>query len=539
MQLPITLQKNYTENSDGYQLKLPLNIETIIPEDDSVRLLSQFVEAMDLTDLYSTYERIKSVSPRTLLKIVLYSYMNGDYSSRSMEQNCKRDINFMFLLEGLPAPDHATFARFRSIHFAPCAKRILAEMSNALLDMGEISGETIFIDGTKIEACANKYTFVWKKSVTKNQAKLLIKMAELIAECEQLYDIKIVYGDTVKMKHVKRLRKKLYALKDSENVVFVHGVGKKKTPLQKSIEMLEEYLSRLKKYNHQTHICGERNSYSKTDPDATFMRMKEDAMGNGQLKPAYNLQHGVDSEYITWLTIGPQPTDATTLIPFLKDAEEYLNFKYKNITADAGYESEENYRFLETNGQTAYIKPANYEISKTRKYKNDIGKIENMEYNSQTDSYTCKNGKTLKVSHLTHSKSKTGYVSEKTIYKCEDCSGCLHKADCIKGNNWKMPLEERTKTLQVAKRFLKYRQEDLERILSDEGILLRTNRSIQVEGSFGELKQDMQFRRYLSKGSANVLAESILLAMSKNIKKLHNKIQKGRTGTHLFPLKSA
>ena len=337
----INLQKNYSLNQSGYQLKLPLNIETIIPEDDSVRLLSQFVEAMDLTGLYSAYERINSVSPRTLLKIVLYSYMNGDYSSRSMELNCKIDINFMFLLEGALAPGHATFARFRGIHFAPCARRILAEMSNALFGLGEISGETVFIDGTKTEAAANKYTFVWKKAVTKNLTKLLIKLADFVAEGEQLYGLKIVYGDTVKMKHAKKLRKKLYALKQSEKAVFVHGIGKRKTPLQKSIETLEEYLSRLKKYNHQIHICGRRNSYSKTDQDATFMRMKGDAMGNGQLKPAYNLQHGVDSEYITWLTIGLQPTDATTLIPFLKDAEEHLKFKYKNITADAGYESED------------------------------------------------------------------------------------------------------------------------------------------------------------------------------------------------------
>ncbi len=177
----------HTLNEEGYQLKLPLNLETIIPVDDSVRLLSQFVEAMDLTDLYS--------------------YMNGDYSSRSMELNCKRDINFMYLLEGKPVPDHATFARFRSIHFAPCAKRILAEISNLLYELGEILGETIFINGTKIEACANKYTFVWKKAITKNQAKLLIKIADLIAECEQLYGIRIVHGDIVKMKHVKRLRK--------------------------------------------------------------------------------------------------------------------------------------------------------------------------------------------------------------------------------------------------------------------------------------------------------------------------------------------
>ena len=536
---PIHLQKDYTKNAGGYQLKLPLNIETIIPKDDSVRLLSQFVEGMDLTDLYSTYERINTVSPRTLLKIMLYSYMNGDFSTRAMELNCKRDINFMFLLEGAPAPDHATFARFRSIHFAPCAKRILAEMSNALFDLGEISGETIFIDGTKIEASANKYTFVWKKAVTKNQAKLLIKLADLVAACEQLYDIKIVYGNTIKMKHVKKLRKQLYALKKSENVVFVHGTGKRKTPLQKSIETLEDYLSRLKKYNQEIHICGERNSYSKTDHDATFMRMKEDAMGNGQLKPAYNLQHGVDSEYITWLTIGPQPTDTTTLIPFLKEAEMHLKFKYKNITADAGYESEENYLFLESNGQLSYIKPANYEISKTRKYRNDIGKIENMEYDAQSDIYTCQNGKKLTVDYIRHTKSKTGYVSEKTIYKCEDCRECPYKKDCIKGNNCKTPLEERTKRLQVAKTFLKYRQENLERILSDDGILFRTNRSIQAEGSFGDIKQDMKFRRYLSKGTINVLAESVLLAMARNINKLHNKIQKDRTATHLFPLKSA
>lgn len=535
----INLQKNYTEFSGGYQLKLPLNIETIIPENDSVRLLSQFVEEMDLTDLYSTYERINSLSPRTLLKIVLYSYMNGDYSSRSMELNCKRDINFMYLLEGHSAPDHATLARFRSIHFAPCSKRILAEVSNLLFDLGEISGETIFIDGTKIEANANKYTFVWKKAVTKNQAKLLIKLADFVAECEQLYDIKIVYGDTVKIKHLKKLRKKLYALKEKECITFVHGIGKRKTPLQKSIEVLEEYLSKLKEYTQKIHVCGERNSYSKTDNDATFMRMKEDAMGNGQLKPAFNLQHGVDSEYITWLTIGPQPTDTTTLIPFLKEAEQHLKFKYKNITADAGYESEENYLFLEENEQLAFIKPANYEISKTRKYKNDIGKIENMDYDEISDFYICKNNKKLTVDHVKHSKSKTGYVSEKTIYKCEDCTGCPYRKECIKGNNCKTPLEERTKVLQVSKAFIKYRKEDFERIVSDEGALYRMNRSIQAEGSFGDLKQDMQFRRYLSKGTSNVLAESILLAIARNINKLHNKIQNEKTGTHLFPLKSA
>ncbi|EOS27567.1 hypothetical protein C806_00014 [Lachnospiraceae bacterium 3-1] len=166
-------------------------------------------------------------------------------------------------------------------------------------------------------------------------------------------------------------------------------------------------------------------------------------------------------------------------------------FKCKNITADAGYESEKNYVFLNTNGQLSYIKPANYEISKTRKYRNDIGKIENMEYGAESDLYICRNGKRLMADHIRHSKSKTGYVSEKTIYKCEDCRGCPYKGECIKGNHCKTLLEERTKTFQVARTFLKYRQEDLKHIFSDEGIVYRMNRTIQAEGSFGDLKQDM------------------------------------------------
>ena len=533
------LQKDYTINQKFYQLKLPLNIDYLIHSNDSVRLLSQFIEEMDLEDLYSTYSRIREnqVSPTTLLKIMIYGYMNKLYSSRDLENACLRDINFMFLLEGASAPDHSTFARFRTLHFAPCAEKNLARMTNFLYDIGEISGESIFIDGTKIEAYANKYTFVWKKAVTKNMAKLLDKIADLVQECEQLYGIKLIYKNIVKMKHVKRLRKKLYAIKESECIEFVHGSGKRKNPIQKSIEKLEEYLSKFKEYNQKVYTCGTRNSYSKTDVDATFMRMKEDAMKNGQLKPAYNVQHGFDAEYIVWLTVGPQPTDTTTLIPFLRSMKEYLNFKYLKIVADAGYESEENYSFIEDNNQIAFIKPANYEISKTRKYKNDIGKIENMDYDNENDLYICQNGKKLKLEGIKTKKSKTGYKSEKSIYVCEDCSNCTYKSKCIKGNNSKIPLEQRTKKFETSKKFNNQRKEDLERITSDEGCQLRMNRSIQAEGSFAEVKQDMNFRRFMCRGQKNVLAESILLAMAHNINKLHNKIQKDRTGKHLFELK--
>ena len=539
MRLNQILQGDYTVSSLYHQIKLPLDIEISIPSDDPVRLVSAFVEEMNLSDLYETYDRIRKsqASPRQMLKIVIYAAMNRIYSSRDIESSCKRDINFMYLLEGAPAPDHSTLARFISLHLSQCSKSVMSQVGTILLDLGEISGENIFIDGTKIESVANKYTFVWKKAVTKNMAKLAEKICMFCAECEELYDFKVVYKDQISLRTLKRLRKKLYKIKKDEAIEFVHGIGKRKTMLQRSIEKLEEYTEKLKEYTNKLYKCGRRNSYSKTDNDATFMRMKEDAMLNGQLKPAYNLQHGVDAEYVTWLGIYPNPTDTLTLIPFLKDMEEHLPFKYKNIVADAGYESEENYVFIENNDQTGYIKPQNYELSKTRKFKKDISKRENMDYNSETDSYTCKNGKTLLAVSKRKQKTATGYQREVTIYECESCHECPFKKDCIKGNNCKTPFEDRKKVLSVSRKMEEKRAECLERITSDYGTQLRMNRSIQAEGSFANVKEDMNFRRYLYKGSENVLAQSTLLAIAFDINKLHHKIMSERTGTHLFELK--
>ncbi|SHH85995.1 Transposase [Butyrivibrio fibrisolvens DSM 3071] len=539
MRLNQILQGDYTVSSLYHQIKLPLDIEISIPSDDPVRLVSAFVEEMNLSDLYETYDRIRKsqASPRQMLKIVIYAAMNRIYSSRDIESSCKRDINFMYLLEGAPAPDHSTLARFISLHLSQCSKSVMSQVGTILLDLGEISGENIFIDGTKIESVANKYTFVWKKAVTKNMAKLAEKICMFCAECEELYDFKVVYKDQISLRTLKRLRKKLYKIKKDEAIEFVHGIGKRKTMLQRSIEKLEEYTEKLKEYTNKLYKCGRRNSYSKTDNDATFMRMKEDAMLNGQLKPAYNLQHGVDAEYVTWLGIYPNPTDTLTLIPFLKDMEEHLPFKYKNIVADAGYESEENYVFIENNDQTGYIKPQNYELSKTRKFKKDISKRENMDYDSETDSYTCKNGKKLLAVSKRKQKTATDYQREVTIYECESCHECPFKKDCIKGNNCKTPFEDRKKVLSVSRKMEEKRAECLERITSDYGTQLRMNRSIQAEGSFANVKEDMNFRRYLYKGSENVLAQSTLLAIAFDINKLHHKIMSERTGTHLFELK--
>ena len=530
------LQQNYSSFSRPYQLKLPLEIGHIIPDNDCVRLLGQFVEELDLSDLYSTYSKVKEnqVSPRQMLKIMLYAYHEGNFSSRGIENACKRDINYMYLLEGRSAPDHATIARFRSIHFTEVAEKYLSMSVNYLMELGEISGKEIFIDGTKIEANANKYTFVWKKSVTKNQAKLLDKMALLVQECVETYGLRKIWRGQVKEKHLEKVIRQLYRIKEEEGIEFVYGSGKRKTQLQRHIEELEEGAARLKEYSRKLSILGERNSYSKTDPDATFMRMKEDAMLNGQLKPAYNLQLGVDSGYISWLTLSPRPTDTMTLIPFLKGMESSLGHRYPVVVADAGYESEENYTFLEDHKITAMIKPANYEISKTRKYRKDISRKENMPYDPEGDFYTCMNGCKLENCGTKKRKTASGYVREETVYRCDDCLGCPHKSECIRGKNWKIPEEERFKSLNVSRKFERQRKECLNRIVSEEGIQLRVNRSIQAEGAFALWKEDQKFRQFLCRGQANVYAESVLMAIAQNIGNLHRRIQAGRLGHHLY-----
>lgn len=531
-------RKNYTAWGENYQLSLPLNYEIQIPENDPVRLLRHLIGGMNLTALYNTYSRIekKYATPRQMLSILVYADMNGIHSSRKVESACKRDINFMYLLEGKPAPDHAKVARFRRLHLAPCMKETFAEMTALLASMGELSEEQLFIDGTKIESCANKYTFVWKKSVTKQMRKLMDAIPDIFLSAEEDFDIRIAFSDGISLRHMKRLRRRLKARQKNEGVVFVHGTGKRKGALQKLLEKLDEAIRRIKDYTNKLHIAGERNSYSKTDKDATFMRMKEDAMKNGQLKPAYNIQFGVDAQYVVWVAEGPQPSDTTTLIPFLKDMEQHTGMKYPRIVADAGYESEENYLWLEGRGQEAYIKPTNYETSKKRSAKKDIGRRENMAYDPEEDSYTCANGKKLVVTGIRRCKTKTGYVSEKTQYSCAGCKGCQRKAECIRAGTSKTPLEERSKRFEVAKKFQEQREKALARITSPEGIELRVNRSIQAEGAFAQTKGNLSFRRFLSRGRKNILVEAMLLAMAHNMTCLHHKIQSGRSGNHLFPV---
>jgi len=521
-------QKNYSEKMTGYQLSLPLDYEVYIPENDSVRLLSHIIERMDLNELYSAYSslgRKPATKPDNFFKIMVYAYMEERYSTRKIEESCRRDINFMWLLSGDEAPDHTTISRFRKDRLGELMEGLYYQFVKKLAEVGEVKFEDGFLDGTKIEANANRYSFVWKKAVEKNELKMHLKIAGIADEINKLY----LTGFTVPEKDAgPEIDAMLFFLKDKkkeEGVAFVYGSGKKKSNLQKLTEALEEFKIRQEGYETHKDILGERNSYSKTDNDATFMRMKDDHMLNGQLKPGYNVQLFVENEYITGVELFHNSNDIPVLIPLLKNMHTHLGLYYKNLCTDSGYESEENYAFLIEKNITAYIKPQAYEQWKKKSFKKNIGKRENMVYDEENDEYICYNGQRLKIKNKIKKKSKTGYASEVTVYECENCNGCPYKEKCTKAKG--------NRQLQVSKEFVAMRETSLENITSEHGKLLRVNRSIQSEGAFGILKQDRNFTRFLTRGIVNVKTEVLLLCLAFNVNKLHAKIQSERTGQYL------
>lgn len=516
--------KDYTSQAATYQLLLPLNMEILIPKDDSVRLLSQVMEELDYTDLYKAYSpkgRKSAISPKNLFKIIVYGCMNNIYTSRSLEQACTRDINFMWLLEGAKPPDHNTIARFRSERIDTIAEGLFYQLVQLLKNNKEICFENIFIDGTKIEANANKYSFVWKKSTLKHQERLHVKIGAAIQGINK--EFQLDYAIETPLEEILNFLNKK---KELENITFVYGSGKRKSMLQKSIENFEEMSAQQAKYQGYEEIFQGRNSFSKTDHDATFMRMKEDHMKNGQLKPAYNVQIGVEAEYIVGVDISSERADSSTLIPLLEKMKQHLNgIEYTNIIADAGYESEENYTYLEGTKQACYIKPTNYERSKLKKYYSNLYLRENMEYDEALDEYTCPNNKKFKAIGTKIRKSKSGYKSNITVYECENCTDCKYKSNCTKAQG--------NRRLEVSKQFQVQRKNSLKNITTTQGILLRMNRSIQVEGAFGVIKEDYKFRQFLLRGKQKVMIEFLLLAIGYNINKLHNKIQDNRHGMQL------
>ena len=531
-------QTDYTAMTNGFQLVMPLDCEVNIEKNAPVRLLNAVMERMDYSKLYAAYSRLGRIeySPKILLKIMVYGYMRKQISSRALEACCRENLHFIYLLEGQRAPDHNTINRFRkNILTQEAGQDILCQLVVLLHERGLLSLEAAFIDGTKIEANANKYSFVWKKATAQKTDKLLKRIHEELPAKLKEAGIRFHVPEKIAVRQLKKLRKRIHARIKADGIELVSGKGKRKTRLQRLSEWVDQCLAKLKQYTNDIHICGNRNSYSKTDHDATFMHMKEDYMRNGQLKPGYNVNVATCSDFIIGSYISSDRNDVHTLIPFMKQLQKnYAGRNIGSVVVDSGYESEENYCWFEAHPETElYVKPSNHEVAKHRKYRTDISRRENMAYNAQTDTYTCANGKLLQRTREKKTHTASGLEITTSVYECGECDGCPLKEKCIRACGSKKPLEERHKVIYVSKRFAEQRQAMEAKISSPKGCLLRVNRSIQAEGNFAYVKQNLDFRRFLLRGSTKVAAEWLLFSLALNILHLHHKIQNRRLGSGL------
>ena len=480
------------------------------------RSLLELMEGLDYKGFDSSLRRNANVDPKDMAIIIVYSYMMGHTSSRTIERLCRRDLFIISVLRGIPAPDHTTINRFMQRN-GEQTEDIFYQVVNRLGDIGELGRETVFQDGTKIESRAGKYTFVWKGFVEKNAEKCEARLRKLLRKanglglsilCEEGLDFTSVYAELLDVKgRIEGLGLDLDA---------PTGRGRRLDPKVKLYRLVSEDLRKIRDYDEAIAMIGEnRKSMSKTDPDATFMRMKEDAMRNGQLKPAYNLQCASDSNYIVGCTISCDRTDYETCIPMMEKLDQKLGWKYSNYCADSGYDTVRNFNYLERNGYTPYIKPQDWEIAKTRRYMNDIGKYQNMEYNRDEDFFVCANGR--KIARVGSGVDKRSGSSYGVYRSCESCEGCPLKEKCMKTS------KKESKEFQAYVEHWDMRKKARNLLESDKGVEIRVNRSIMAEGSFAQMKGNNKLRRFSSFGMERAFTEWLLMAIAVNVKHYANR----------------
>jgi transposase len=498
-----------------HQLQLPQDIEEMIPPHHLVRVVNLAVDRMKLDRVVKGYRGggTSSYHPLMLLKVLIYAYTQRIYSSRQIAKAIRENIHFMWLA-GTNHPDFRTINRFRSSHLKQTIEQVFAAVVELLLSEGMIDLKDYFLDGTKIESAANRYSFVWGKSTRTFKSRLQGQVRELLRQIEACNEAENQrYGDRDLAElgedgpiDSARLERALTELNERLS----------QTPddreLKQAVKEIEkDFLPRQRKYEDQERKLAGRNSYSKTDEDATFMRMKEDHMRNGQLKPGYNVQMGTQHQFIVGYSLHQKPTDTTVLIPHLKKLYQQLGRLPDNVIADAGYGSEENYRYLDDRGIGAYVKYNNFHLEKKRRFKQDLFRVENLEYDEKEDIFICPAGRRLRYVGEEAYVTENAYAAQKRLYACEDCLGCRHRVTCHKGKG--------NRRIGVNPRLQQYRRRARELLDSETGIGYRSRRPVEVESVFGQIKNNRGFRRFLLRGLDGVSVEFGLLALAHNLMK--------------------
>lgn len=500
--------KDYLQNQP---LLLPPSLEELIAANHPVRVVNEVISQINLQPLLAAYRGggCSSYHPLMLLKVVVYGYMNNVYSSRKLEDACKSDIRFMWLA-AMNTPDHNTINTFRSVKLQEPLKEIFTQVVELLAAEGLLSIKEIYTDGTKIEANANRYSFVWGNAIKTNKEKMakqletLWQYAQTVAD-KELQDTAPTGFTTIDKEKLKATVAKIDAAIKDKPV--------SKTFKQKLNYVKKNYENNLDKYEKQEAITGDnRNSYSKTDHDATFMRMKEDHMKNGQLKPAYNVQASTNSQFVVNYTIHQNTIDTNTLIDHIEDYKQSYSTVPAIATADAGYGSEENYAYLEENKITAYVKYSQFdrEQNETIQSKKPFT-ADKLFYNQTEDYYVCPMGQKMHNTGTHTQSTTTGFKQTITTYQSKNCSTCPLNGVCHKSKG--------NRIISINYNLNKHKQQAKENLQSEQGIAHRKKRCYDTEPVWGNIKHNHHFKRFMLRGMKKVTVEAGLLSLSQNLRK--------------------
>lgn len=499
--------KTYAPNQ---AMLLPPSLDELIAKDHPVRVVADVIDKINLTPLLQKYEGggCSSYHPKMLLKVLVYAYVTNIYSSRRIEASVKENINFMWLA-AMSKPDHNTINRFRGKRLKDVLRKIFVQVVELLAEEGLLSLKEIYVDGTKLEANANKYTFVWGNSIKTNKQKMKQQLDDLWQ-----------YAQSVAAEEMDNPEPPDFTTIDSKKVnetIAKIDAALADKPIDKKVKQKLNYAKKnwpqnLDKYEEQEKILNGRNSYSKTDPDATFMRMKEDHMQNGQLKPGYNVQISTSNQFIVNYTIHPNPTDTTTLPQHLQQHEKDYNRKPSCITADAGYGSEENYQYLENKEIEGFVKFNYFDKLQSSRFRNKHPfATETLHYDKEKNCYYCPMGQEMSCIGTYKKKTSTGFEQTLTKYQAQNCEGCPLRSGCHKSKT--------NRIIEVNHQLNKYKQEAKEKLNSAEGIRHRKQRPVDVEPVFGNIKNNHQFKRFMLRGKDKVTIEFGLLALAQNLRK--------------------
>jgi len=499
----------FKHHSVHQQELFPLNLNDLISENHSARLIDSVVEKLEISDIIAQYKGggTSSYHPKMLLKILFYGYLNNTYSCRKIAKAVKENIYFMWLSGGLQ-PDFRTINDFRGQKLKSSIEKLFSQLVEMMVDLELVSLEKQFIDGTKIEANAHKYSFVWKKAVEKNKERLQSKIDIVLAEIGQAIESDLMHTDNQIDTKIdsQKLEEKIKAINKNSKTEFLNKRQKK------VVQKLEnEQLPKLKEYEEHLDILGDRNSYSKTDTDATFMRMKEDHMMNGQLKPAYNIQISTENQIITHYSTHQTSTDFTTLEPHLDGFKNAHKKQSKQVIADAGYGSEENYQLLQ-NKEIAFFIPYNmYRIEQTRKHKKNLFHAQNLFYNQEEDFLICPIGQKMIKIYTKRSKTTTGFIQHHSVYQAINCEGCPMRGQCFKAQG--------NRRIEINHTLQKLKTKARENLESELGKEIYAKRCIEPEPVFGNIKQNKGFKRFTLTKINKVNIEFGLIAIAHNFSK--------------------